>query len=112
MFSQTFSTVSSTNPSADDSDIDIERGMRMRSVKEGADWMVPVVFGRPDFATELRSIGKARPGMNVDVYVCGNDAVVKNLQEVCIVCNQHAERDVHENGAPRQHYSVHFERFG
>merc|ERR1712048_1222047 len=110
MLSQNFTTASSAKQSADD--FDVERGMRMRSVKEGADWKVPVVFGRPEFATELRSIGKARPGMDVDVYVCGNDAVVKNLQETCIVCNQHAERDTHENGAPRQQYAVHFERFG
>jgi len=74
--------------------------------------MVPIVFGRPDFATEIRAIGKARPGMNVDVYVCGNDAIVKNLQDVCIVCNEHADRDRNENGIPQQHYKVHFERFG
>jgi len=83
-----------------------------RSLKDGVNWMVPIVFGRPDFATEIRAIGKARPGMNVEVYVCGNDAVVKNLQEVCIVCNKHAENDQNNNGAPKQHYKVHFERFG
>jgi len=99
-----------------DTDYDCEKAMsavdRVRSTKDGVNWMVPIVFGRPDFATELRAIGKARPGMNVDVYVCGNDAIVKNLQEVCIVCNEHADRDRSENGIPQQHYKVHFERFG
>jgi len=110
LLSRSFSTICEAN-NQDDED-DIEKAMSARSVKDDVNWMVPVVFGRPDFATEIRSIGKARPGMNVDLYVCGNDAIVKNLQEICIVCNQHAERDRCENNAPPQHYEVHFERFG
>merc|ERR1712048_229049 len=110
LYSKMFSTVRGSSEHAEDDDI--ERAMSVRSVKGGVDWMVPVVFGRPDFATEIQSIGKARPGMNVDVYVCGNDAIVNNLQEVCIVCNQHADKNHSEHGAPRQHYEVHFERFG
>merc|ERR1712151_1356924 len=114
LFAPSFST--GVDTCGENDDYDCERAMsaveRVRSTKDGVNWMVPIVFGRPDFATEIRSIGKARPGMNVDVHVCGNDAIVKNLQEVCIVCNEHAERDQSENGIPQQHYKVHFERFG
>jgi ferredoxin-NADP reductase len=74
--------------------------------------MLPVVFGRPDFASEVRAIGKARPEHDVDIYICGNDAIVKGLQEVVIVCNAHAERDFAAGGERRQNYFVHYERFG
>merc|ERR1712187_748660 len=114
LFAPSFSTVINSSDTKDD--YDCERAMSVvdcvRSTKDSVNWMVPIVFGRPDFATEIRAIGKARPGMNVDVYVCGNDAIVKNLQHVSIVCNEHAERDRKENGSPQQHYKVHFERFG
>lgn len=89
----------------------VRGGERMGS-KHCATSLIPVVFGRPDLGAEVRSIGKARPGIDVDVYVCGNDGVVKYLQDVCAVCNQHAARDSTTNGAPRQKYRHHFERFG
>mmetsp|Transcript_65559 Transcript_65559/g.142962 ORF Transcript_65559/g.142962 Transcript_65559/m.142962 type:complete len:861 (-) Transcript_65559:216-2798(-) len=76
-----------------------------------SDWMLPVAFSRPDFATEVRAIGLARPGDNVNVYVCGNDSVVKALATVCTMCNAHAEK-AEKNGAPRQRYWLHHERFG
>jgi len=82
------------------------------SVADEAKLMLPVVFGRPDFGTEVRSIGKSRPNYDVDIYICGNDAIVKNLQETVVVCNQHAERDFAERGGRQQYYTVHYERFG
>jgi len=75
-------------------------------------FMVPVIFGRPDFATEIRSIGKARPGYNVHLYACANDTVVQGLQDVADVCNLHAQADSEANGTPPQKYILHFERFG
>merc|ERR1712014_569240 len=80
--------------------------------RRDAGWMVPIVFGRPDFAAEIRAIGKARPGTNVHVYVCGNDAVVQNLQEVCAGCTREAEEATSSSGLPPQRYDLHFERFG
>jgi len=76
------------------------------------DGLVPIVFGRPNFASEIRAIGKARPGTDVNVYVCGNDAVVRNLFDVAAVCNQRAEADLRTGNSPKQSYHVHFERFG
>jgi predicted ferric reductase len=82
------------------------------SSSDDVSWMVPIVFGRPDFAAEIRAIGKARPGTNVHVYVCGNDAVVQNLQEVCIGCTREAEEGTRTRGLLPQRYDLHFERFG
>jgi len=77
------------------------------------DWMIPIVFGRPDFGIEVRAIGKAHPTVDVDVYICGNDAIVHGLQEVCLVCGEHARRDYENREADRiQGYYVHYERFG
>jgi NAD(P)H-flavin reductase len=75
-------------------------------------FLVPVIFGRPDFATEIRSIGKARPGYNVHIYACANDLVVQGLQDVAEVCNQHAFADTQANDTLPQKYMLHFERFG
>jgi len=78
----------------------------------GPHWMLPVAFGRPDFGKEVRAIGKARQGDDINVYICGNDQIVKLIQDVCTVCNAHAERDNTSGRAPRQRYWVHHERFG
>jgi len=78
----------------------------------GDHYMVPIIFGRPDFATELRNIGKARPGYNIHVYICANDTVVQGLQDVATVCNLHAQADTQENSTEPQQYIVHYERFG
>merc|ERR1719362_2135985 len=75
-------------------------------------YMVPIIFGRPDFATEIRSIGKARPGYNIHIYACANDTVVQGLQDVVDVCNLHAEADTQANGTAPQRYICHYERFG
>lgn len=75
-------------------------------------YMVPIIFGRPDFATEIRSIGKARPGYNVHLYACANDTVVQGLQDVADVCSLHAEADTQANGTAPQKYILHYERFG
>lgn len=74
--------------------------------------LLPIVFGRPDWATEVRSIGKSCPGKNIHLYVCGPAKLVEELQDVAVVCNQHAERDTTERGVAQQSYIVHFERFG
>lgn len=89
-----------------------KRAQSSGSSSDDVSWMVPIVFGRPDFAAEIRAIGKARPGTNVHVYVCGNDAVVQNLQEVCIGCTREAEEGTRTRGLLPQRYDLHFERFG
>jgi len=75
-------------------------------------WMMPVIFGRPDFATEVQAIGKARPTEDVNIYVCGNDHIVKLLQNICVVCNSHAEKSAKSKGGKPQRYLMHHERFG
>jgi hypothetical protein len=87
-------------------------GLEAGTYDEEAKLMIPVVMGRPDFATEIRNIGKSRPEYDVDVYICGNDMIVKNIQEVVAVCEDHNKRDVAKDGVPLQKYNVHYERFG
>mmetsp|Transcript_65294 Transcript_65294/g.156051 ORF Transcript_65294/g.156051 Transcript_65294/m.156051 type:complete len:900 (+) Transcript_65294:106-2805(+) len=74
--------------------------------------MFPVIFGRPNFLQQIGSIGMARPTENIHVYVCGNDALVKDLQAVCQKCSQYAVRRSEDTKLPVQKYVVHFERFG
>jgi len=93
-------------------EVDLKPAAKDSGGAQSVDSLVPIVFGRPNFATEIRAIGKARPGTDVDVYVCGNDAVVNNLFDVAAVCNERAAADVKKGDAPRQSYRVHFERFG
>jgi len=84
-----------------------------QEIAKGHELMLPVVFGRPDFGIEVRSIGKARPEYDVDIYICGNDAIVNGLQDVAVLCNEHAQRDFDATpGTRRQNYTVHYERFG
>jgi len=71
---------------------------------------LPLVFGRPDFAQELRAIGKANPDHNVHIYVCGNNSIVQNLKDVAKQCNIKSKKNAgHCQG--HQHFKVHFERF-
>jgi len=77
--------------------------------RSALDAMLPVVFGRPDFATEVQAIGKARPEHDVGVYACGSPALVECLREVCKVCASHARAKRPERP---QRYVLHHERFG
>ena len=56
--------------------------------------------------------GKARPGMNIHVYICGNDGLVGDLQSVCNSCAQEALARSRQNRTALQKYLVHYERFG
>lgn len=88
-------------------------GYEPHELNTEASRLFPVYFGRPEFATEVRQIGKQRPDIDVHVYVCGADAIVKNLEGVVQVCNDHAARDFQQNGGSRkQCYFLHHERFG
>jgi len=69
--------------------------------------VMPVVFGRPDFETELPLIGKNYPGSDISIFVCGNDAIVKNLEAVVNYCNTESEK-----AGVSQRYKMSFERFG
>jgi len=71
---------------------------------------LPLIFGRPDFAKEVRAIGKANPDHNVHIYVCGNNSIVQNLNDVAEQCNIKSEKDA-GHGQRHQHFDVHFERF-
>eukprot|EP00930_Biecheleria_cincta_P078304 TRINITY_DN6572_c0_g1_i11.p1 TRINITY_DN6572_c0_g1~~TRINITY_DN6572_c0_g1_i11.p1 ORF type:complete len:938 (+),score=171.60 TRINITY_DN6572_c0_g1_i11:135-2948(+) len=73
--------------------------------------MMPLVFGRPDMAQEIYAIGQSRPGVDVDVYACGNAALVDDLHQVVGLCNQNA-RDHALTGVKPQKFRFHFERFG
>lgn len=57
----------------------------------------------------LNISGKARPDMNVHVYVCGNDGLVHDLQSVCESC---ARESLARKRTPLQKYVLHYERFG
>eukprot|EP00913_Durusdinium_trenchii_P010735 g10071.t1 len=71
--------------------------------------LLPVVLGRPNFRRDVAAIGKARPDMNVHVYVCGNDGLVHDLQSVCESC---ARESLARKRTPLQKYVLHYERFG
>lgn len=75
--------------------------------------MVPVAFGRPDFESELRSIGKHwRSQDKVHVYVCGNDAIVQGLRSTADALNAEALANAQESSASSKKYIVTYERFG
>eukprot|EP00931_Biecheleriopsis_adriatica_P024790 TRINITY_DN15358_c0_g1_i3.p1 TRINITY_DN15358_c0_g1~~TRINITY_DN15358_c0_g1_i3.p1 ORF type:complete len:866 (+),score=144.58 TRINITY_DN15358_c0_g1_i3:152-2749(+) len=59
---------------------------------QSLDTMLPICLGRPDWRCEIQSIGKAWPSEDIHVYVCGSNAVVDALQDVCRVCNSHAQK--------------------
>jgi len=69
---------------------------------------LPVAFGRPDFKSEVRAVGKAHPGQDIHIYVCGNKQLVNSLHQVCDDCS---ERSASQDVTP-QTYECHFERFG
>lgn len=75
--------------------------------KEAADRQLPVVFGRPNFKVEVQQIGDAHPDHDVHIFVCGNDAIVKDLKTVATRCDEMSKA-----AGRRQCYEVHFERFG
>eukprot|EP00933_Yihiella_yeosuensis_P016933 TRINITY_DN14304_c0_g2_i1.p1 TRINITY_DN14304_c0_g2~~TRINITY_DN14304_c0_g2_i1.p1 ORF type:complete len:535 (+),score=62.87 TRINITY_DN14304_c0_g2_i1:37-1605(+) len=76
------------------------------------DQLLPVVFGRPNFQEEIRKIGLSWPEDNVDVFVCGNKALVASLQAVCERCNAESASSSTKTGIPVQRYHLSFERFG
>ncbi|CAJ1351929.1 unnamed protein product [Effrenium voratum] len=71
--------------------------------------MIPITLGRPNFCRDIGSIGRARPDLNIHVYICGNEALVSDLQSACVKCAQQA---LSRKGKALQQYLVHFERFG
>jgi len=74
--------------------------------------LLPVAFGRPDFEVELRAIGAHWPTRNVNVFVCGNPALVKSLKKTCANCNEEAVRRAKVTGTRPQLFEVAYERFG
>jgi len=79
----------------------------------GLNAMLPVTFGRPDFATEIQAIGKARPEHDVNVHVCGSQMLVEALENICDLCTERAALGAEETGCHRrpQHYGLHKETF-
>jgi hypothetical protein len=75
--------------------------------------LVPVAFGRPDFETELRAIGKHWGcAEKVHVYVCGNDAIVNGLKSTAETLNAEARANAKKSRSSAQKYVVTYERFG
>jgi NAD(P)H-flavin reductase len=79
-------------------------------VREAEIKSLPLIFGRPDFAKEVRAIGKANPLNHVHIYICGNDKVVQDLTNVAEKCNKDSKRRAGD-GQPYQNFNVRFERF-
>jgi len=76
---------------------------------------LPVVFGRPNFAKEIRGIGQAHSDQDVHVYVCGNDGLVAGLKETCLRCSEEAKASKEDdlgNDRNAQEFIFHYERFG
>lgn len=77
---------------------------------------LPVVFGRPNFAKEIRAIGEAHSDQDVHIYVCGNAGLVDSLKETCISCNRQAkasqEAELGNDKIAAQEFIFHYERFG
>lgn len=80
---------------------------RERSTGEYPKLMIPVVFGRPDFGTEISTIGKYLSDTDAHVYVCGNQQLVTHMRDVCESCSEQALKS-----GRKQHFQLHFERFG
>eukprot|EP00927_Polykrikos_kofoidii_P050015 TRINITY_DN4397_c0_g1_i1.p1 TRINITY_DN4397_c0_g1~~TRINITY_DN4397_c0_g1_i1.p1 ORF type:complete len:854 (+),score=90.71 TRINITY_DN4397_c0_g1_i1:83-2644(+) len=77
------------------------------------DCYMPIMFGRPDFKQEIVAIGKANTDCDVHTYVCGNDLVVKSVEEACQEGNTVESIAAESEGrAIRRGYFTHFERFG
>jgi hypothetical protein len=74
---------------------------------------VPIAFGRPDFETELRAIGRHWGCQEkVHIYVCGNDAIVKGLQGTAEALNAEARGNAEKASPSAQKFVVTYERFG
>jgi len=86
--------------------------------RQGTGTMLPVAFGRPDFYTEIQAIGKAWPEYDVDVFACGNNALVDSLRDICRLCTSRAALHATSPGfmgyhAERtQRYNIRCENFG
>jgi len=92
---------------------DLLEGESQESFSHRADGApIPLLFGRPDFRSEIRAIGKACPGKTVNIYACGNLALVSSLEEACSACNDMAKADETGGVAPSQQFRVRHERFG
>jgi len=80
----------------------------------GLSAMLPVTFGRPDFAMEIQAIGKARPHHDVHVHACGSAELVEALRNICELCTDRAATTVAEVGSNRQpqRYFLRQETFG
>merc|ERR1711862_1059064 len=74
---------------------------------EFGDGCLPLIFGRPEFEKELGAIGRANPGHDVHVYICGGDKLVREVQNCCNVCHRVSKRRGY-----KQHFKVTYERFG
>mmetsp|Transcript_3401 Transcript_3401/g.8945 ORF Transcript_3401/g.8945 Transcript_3401/m.8945 type:complete len:170 (+) Transcript_3401:1-510(+) len=59
--------------------------------------LLPIAFGRPDFLTEIQSVGKAWPAFDVDVYVCGNDLLTDSIRDICRVCTAKSVEGSHNS---------------
>mmetsp|Transcript_16061 Transcript_16061/g.37573 ORF Transcript_16061/g.37573 Transcript_16061/m.37573 type:complete len:127 (+) Transcript_16061:2041-2421(+) len=84
-------------------DADLEETL----VPDIAETLVPIVFGRPNFSRDIKSIGNTRPDVDVHTFVCGNGRLVEDLEMVVAGCNQQCQDE-----ARGQTYYAHFERFG
>jgi len=77
---------------------------------------LPVVFGRPNFAKEIRAIGEAHSDQDVHIYVCGNAGLVASLKETCVSCNRQAtasqEAEPGNDKIAAQEFVFHYECFG
>lgn len=78
---------------------DVEGGSRSSLSQQR---MLPVVFGRPDFQKELEAVGNTYLNEDVNVYVCGNTALVDTMKKACEFC---------DNGN-RSRFHLSHERFG
>merc|ERR1712129_221663 len=74
---------------------------------QGIGSLFPISLGRADMKTELEAIGRRWFFKNIDIYVCGNDKVVKDMRQIVVALND--ERRANESKAI---FSMHFERFG
>lgn len=77
--------------------------------ESGANTMLPIIFGRPDFTTEIQAVGKNSPDFDVDVYVCANGVLADSIKDICRVCNLRAKDDVAR--ASPQRYNFRSENF-
>jgi len=80
--------------------------------RDSVEILVPVVFGRPAFEKEISAIGEAHKDADVSIYACGNNAIVKSLEDVCKACNKRGKHPMSSMNGGGQQYELYFERFG